>query len=132
MHPQPVVAGRFPDFFDAKFRQVEHETVISLELAEFADDRLDAGRIRRAEPEKIRVACRAVLLIEPVPEQHGPLEQEVVPVAGDRQAIKEALDGITVECELELLSSRPCMVEQALADRVDAAWRRHAHATDSR
>ncbi len=132
VHAQSVIACRLADLGDAQVREVEHQAVIDLDRAELTDDGFDPFWIRRTKPKEIRVTRGAVLLVEPMPEQHGALEQEVIPVARDRQPIQQALDGIAVQRELELLAGPLRMVQQSLADRIDAGGRGQAHATDSR
>lgn len=132
VHPQAVVPRRFPDLADAKVPEFEDQAVIGLKPAEFVDDGFDPRRVRGAKAEEVGIARRAVFLVEPMPKKHGALEQEVIPVARDRQPIQQALDGIAVERQLELL---PCLfraVQQSLADRIDSGWRGLTHATDSR
>lgn len=69
-------------------------------------------RVVGAETEQIGVACRAMRLAVPEGKEQRALEDELVGVLGDCQAIKHPFDAVAREDEVEVLLRR---------SRIDAA-----------
>ena len=52
--------------------------------------------------EEIKIARAAERLVEPRHQQNGPLQNEMVGVAGSREPVEQALDGIVRQDQIEI------------------------------
>jgi len=90
--------------------------------ADFPEDAFDVRQLRRAESQKVGVPGWAMRNVEPQVKQQRPLQQELVGVVRDADPVKQALNGVAGEDQIEILFGLAGTVEQARTHRCrDAA-----------
>ena len=89
---------------DSRCTGIEHNPVRLFLVENLPEDIQDSFRCRISVTEEIEIARAAKGLFEPCHQQHGALQDEAVGVAGLRETVKQALDRIVREDQIEILA----------------------------
>ena len=115
---QTAVAIVFADGMHLQRARVEDETiVIDGRRNDLADRGVDGCFSGFAQPEKIEISCRSILFSDAHGEQHGSLEDELVPMLRPGQAVQETLGGVIHEREREVFAALLGQFEQKCPHR---------------